>query len=334
MSLSSVVPPIGELTRLRRSDPALADVERAVLENFGAEERVSDARAEAYASAVGAGPWAAFGDFKVAHERRYLPERLHLGKTEAGVPDTFDVALNGGNYWAGIDDSVMLYRVESVTFALDSTGMDEMELELAISNFASADAGTREDGRVVLQRLLDNWNDRRDRRPLFATTDDEIGDLLAASGDNWANALRDRLGLGHFNPAPGRPERVLLMRYAVKEVRECKAAGGSAFCIPTVLDGPLNPYFFPTPLVGPQAPGSERGVGRAVNLCAVTQESDYRMGLELVHSYVAYRPDHIARWGLVSSPTTSNLAQLRKFHLAWLKLDTDRDNYGCDFTHV
>jgi hypothetical protein len=126
---------------------------------------------------------------------------------------------------------------------------------------------------------------------------------------------------------------VLLLRYTVREVRQCKAAGGSAFCMPTVLDGTVNPYFFPRPRPGAGAPGSDRQVGRAVNLAA-TSESDYAMRLELVHSYVDYRPDHLVRWGLISRPVSADLAQLRGFHLSWLRLETERDTFGCDLIHV
>jgi hypothetical protein len=330
----SAIPPLQEFIRARRSTLVLPDIERAVLENFGAEERISDARRAIYAPALGAKVLASIGDFKQAHERRYLFERIQLEKTGLAVPDTFDPALNGDNHWSGIDDSVALYRIESASFALSGTGIDEEELERAIALRDSIQADKRDTGRAVLQRLMDNWNDRRDRRPLFATTEDEISELLTTSGNDWPNALRDHLGLGHFNPAAGRPERVLLMRYSAREVRECKAAGGSGFCIPTVLDGPLNPFFFPTPLTGAKASGSDRQVGRAVNLRAIAKQSDYKMGLELIHSYVNYRPEHLIQSGLISRSLSSNLAQLRSFHLAWLRLETDRDNFGCDLAHV
>ncbi len=330
----SAVPPLQALIRTRRSDLALPHNERAVLENFGADERVSEARRAVYAPALGTKALVSIGDFKQAHERRYLAECVQLDKNGSAIPDTFDAALNGSNQWSGIDNNVALYRIESASFALNSTGIDEAELERVITARDSTQAHEREAAQAVLQRLMDNWNDRRDRRPLFATTEDEISDLLASNDKDWPNALRDYLGLGHFNPAAGRPERVLLMRYSVQEVRECKEAGNSAFCIPTVLDGPLNPFFFPTPLAGTNASGSDRQVGRAVNLRAVAQESDYKMGLELIHSYVKYRPEHLFRSGLISRPLTSNLAQLRSFHLAWLKLETDRDTFGCDLAHV
>jgi hypothetical protein len=308
--------------------------EQAVFENFGAEERVSDARQALYADAMRGAAFAELGGFKQGHQTRYLDERLFLDKGVAEVPDAFDAALNGANFWPGIDDDVALYRLEAVSFALGGSGVDDLQdLKTAIDRRTSNDPDERDAARLVLQRVTDQWNGRRDRRPSFATTEDEIKPLLTDSGDDWANAARDHLGLGHFNPQPGRVEAVLLLRYTVREVRRCKAAGGSAFCIPTVLDGNVNPYFFPTPRPGASAPGSDRQVGRAVNLAA-TSESDYAMRLELVHSYVDYRPDHLVRWGLISRPVSADLAQLRGFHLSWLRLETERDTFGCDLIHV
>lgn len=330
----SAIPPLEALIRARRSDAALADTDRAVLENFCAEERVSDERLKVFSASVGAGPWSYMGDFRQAHERLYLPERQQRDKAGPDVPDTFDGVLNGSNDWPNIDDNVALYRVESVSFALRGSGIDESELLRAIELHGSPNPVTREAARLVLQRLADNWNARRDRRPLFATTEDELADVIAVAGSDWPDALRDHLGLGHFNPIPGRQETVLLMRYTVREVRQCKAAGVSGFSIPTVLDGPLNPFFSPTPHPGTGAVLSDFQVGRTVNLKSVLNESEYCMGLELIHSYVDYRPEHLFRYGSISRPLAANLAQLRAFHLAWLRLDTDRDTFGCDLSHV
>ena len=219
--------------------------------------------------------------------------------------------------------------------------MDAAELQAAIDTrqSATADPDARSSALVILQRVTEAWNKQRDRRPLFATTHDELAALLAGAGDDWPHLLRDELGLGHYNPLPGRPVTVLLMRYPVREVRQCKAAGKQAFCIPTVLDGALNPHFVPTPLPGPSAAGSPWQMGRAINLAA-RSETDYenKMRAELVHSYVDYRPEHLDRWGVISRPTRCDLAQLRGFHLSWLRLLTDRDApnppFDTDLAHV
>lgn len=339
----SGMPALQALVRARRTLTTLTPEERAVWENLHAEERVSPARASKYTTAINGSVLPALNDldaFTTRHKNAYLEKAVHLDKAEPQLPDTFDAALNGANHWPGIDDDVALYRLEDPSFAVGGSGVDVMELQQAIdlAHDVSADGSSRGHARAVLNRVTDNWNDRRDRRPSFATTHDEIAALLAAPGTGWAEALRDELGLGHYDPKLGAPITVILMRYTVREVRQCKAAGVQAFCIPTMLDGTVNPCFVPTPVPGLAAKGSEWQMGRAINLAA-TSESDYgtRMRAELVHSYVDYRPEHLVRWGFISRPVRRNLAQLRTFHLSWLRLLTDRDTgapFDTDLAHV
>ena len=332
-----LLPPLQALIRLRRIDPALVTQDRAVLENFVMDERVHDARVVHFAAAAGTVPWTSINEFFDRHSHRYLQPHVELEKSDTGVPHTFDSSLNGGNFWPLIEENLALYRVESVVFALKGSGVEEVDLEQAIDAMAGrASPYGKPEASTILARVCDNWNVRRDQRPLFATTAPEIEPLLTDHPVEWENAVRDHLGLGHLNPrAASEPVKVLLMRYTVKEVRAAtKAAGSGGFCIPTVLDGSINPHFFPTPLPSAGAPSGPHGVGRAINLRPVATQSEYVMGLELIHSYVEYRPEHLIRWGLVSRPLAIDLGQLRSFHLEWLRLDTERDDFGCDLTHV
>ena len=339
----SNMPAVQALIRSRREVLELPADERAVWENLHAEERVSFQRGLSYSAAVKDAESAGLADlgaFTLRH-KGYLEQSVNLDKDEAGVPHTFDAGLNGGNHWAGIDDNVVLYRLEDLSFALEGSDLDAAELQVAIDtqHSTSADPDARSSAQAILQRVTIAWNDRRDRRPLFATTHDEVASLLEVAGHDWPHVLRDELGLGQYNPQPGRPVTVLLMRYPVREVRQCKAAGHQAFCIPTVLDGALNPHFVPTPLPGPGAASSPWQMGRAINLAARSEtEYENKMRAELVHSYVDYRPEHLARWGVISRPTRCDLAQLRGFHLSWLRLLTDRDApnlpFDTDLSHV
>jgi hypothetical protein len=56
--------------------------------------------------------------------------------------------------------------------------------------------------------------------------------------------------------------------------------------------------------------------------------------VELLHSYLDYRPEHIVRWGVISRPHQANLTQLRQFHLSWLQLNCDRDNFTGELHYV
>ena len=194
------LPPLQALIRQHRSDPAPSAQERAVLENFTMEERVDNARLQVYADAVGVETWALFDQLHSAHGQRYLQKRIELDKSETEVPDTFDSALNAGNFWNQIEGNLALYRIEKVSFALEGIGIDEAEFKESID--AMTGRGTRRtkgDAAVTLARVCNEWNSGRDLRPLFATTEPEIETLLADHGADWANDLRDHLGLGHLN---------------------------------------------------------------------------------------------------------------------------------------
>jgi hypothetical protein len=138
--------------------------------------------------------------------------------------------------------------------------------------------------RDFLQGLCDAWNMLRDKRPAYVTTEIQVEDTLADGVDHWAVQLRNRLGLGHYDPGrAGRPVEILLMRYTVAEVI-AELAGQGHPAIPTVLDGDINPFFFPSPRPGPGATEVLPG-GRTVNLTTVDSEHDYQMGCELLHPH-------------------------------------------------
>ena len=330
--------PLQALIRLRRVDTNLLPTHRAVLENFLMEERVQPSRLQAFAAAVGSGPWLDIDAFGGVHRNGYLHERVDIDQGDPGIPDTFDSGLNGSNFWSGIEEHLALYRLETVSFALKDADVDEAELERAVGerNRPAATPAQIKAADTVLERVCETWNLGRHRRPAFATTEPEIEDLLHDPEGDWPHALRDHLGLGHLSPEPARePIKVLLMRYTVKDVLAgAKKVGHGGFCIPTVLDGPINAYFFPTPLPSVTAPAAPQRCGRALNLRASATQSDYAMGLELIHSFVRYRPEHLVRWGLVSRPLAVDLSALRGFHLDWLRQETERDDFGCNLDDV
>lgn len=295
----------------------LSPIERAVLDNLQWEERVGDARLGRFGQGFSGKNISQVDHVKVAHAQ-YAEAFLEIDVAEPGIPDTFG-ADNSGNHWPHIEENLYLLRVEDANFALRDSGVDLAELERAVTN--------RDD--AILTRVCDAWNKKRDRRPAFATTEIAVGDLLEGIEADWPHALRDNLGLGSFSPVPGSPPvPVLLLRYTVGEVMHDRQAGANGFAIPTVIDGRLNPFFFPTPKPKPGSEAAQYEVGRSVNMAQVAIQSDYKMGLELVHSFVTYRPEHIWRMGYISRPLTGDLSALRSFHLDWLRLGTDRDDFA------
>lgn len=303
------------VANLTQSD--LSPIKRAVLENLQWEERVGDQRLARYAQGFASKNVSQIDHVKQAHVR-YAEAFLEIDVAESGIPDTFGTD-NLSNCWPHIEENLYLLRIEDANFALRDTGVDLAELERAV---ASGD-------KTILAKVCDAWNKQRDRRPAFATTEIAVDDLLETAGADWPHTLRDNLGLGHFDPIPGAsPVPVLLLRYTVGEVMKDKNAGVSGFAIPTMIDGRLNPFFFPTPKPKPGSEAAQYEVGRAVNLAQVASQSEYKMGLELVHSFITYRPEHVGRMGYISRPLASDLTALRSFHLEWLRLDTDRDDFA------
>ena len=313
----SAIPTLDKYATVSLAGSGPSPKERAVLENLRWEERVSDERLVRYAQGFTGMDVSQINDVKAAHVR-YAEAHLEIDIGEPGIPDTFGSA-NSSNRWPHIEENLFLLRVEDANFALRDSGVDLAELERAVAN--------RDD--AILARVCESWNERRDRRPAFATTEIAVKDVLEAVGADWSHALRDNLGLGHLDPVAGLPPiPVLLLRYTVGEVLRDKRSGASGFAIPTIIDGRLNPFFFPTPKPKLGSEAAQYEVGRAVNLTQTAVQSDYRMGLELVHSFVAYRPEHVLRFAPISRPLTSDLSALRSFHLDWLRMETDRDDFA------
>ena len=116
------------------------------------------------------------------------------------------------------------------------------------------------------------------------------------------------------------------MRYKVEEVLADGQGNGDP-AIPTVLDTDLSPYFFPSPIPDPGA-GENPYYGHAVNLAPVTSENDYAIGCELLHPRIDYHPEHIHGAGVIARPVTMPLEQARRFHLPWVRLASERDDFG------
>lgn len=295
--------------------------ERAVLENFRLEERISDDRLARYVGAHREPPVADWNSLNT-HQQRYARRHQEIDVGEIEAPDTFDLKLNAGNRWPGvIESNLYLLRLESAEFAANCVKLDVKDLEAALAD--------RKHKEVVLQDLCTAWNTARDRRPAFATTELAVKDMLDAAGDNWPNALRDELGLGQWNPSAGSAGvPVLLMRYQVKDVLADQSSGAARFAIPTVIDSSkLSAYFFPTPIPVEGSPTAACLAGRTVNLAA-TDAAGYRMGLELLHSRLTYRPEHLWKFGIIDRPLKLNLAEQRGFHLALVREICDRADFG------
>ena len=221
--------------------------ERACARNFLLDERPPADAADLYSSYFGAVP---VRDLDAWYGRHgdYARDHLYLDSEEALRPWTFRPE-NARNRISQIDRRLNLIRVEQAEWPCSLRGHAFEEVARQVHAFHNGDAAARD----FLESLCDAWNAERDLRPAYVTTEIQVEDILADGVEDWAVRLRDRLGLGHMDPGPSkRPIEILLMRYTVDEVVGLLDGEGHP-AIPTVLDGSMSCYFFPSPLPKPDA---------------------------------------------------------------------------------
>ena len=251
---------------------------------------------------------------------------MEIDRKESKLPWTFR-RENEFNRLRQIEPRLYLVRVERAAWPCSLVNNTSPEfVRTQIDAFGKGDGNAR----AFLERLLTVWNEERDQRPLFATTELEVEDILADATGDWADRLRNRLGLGHYDPAFLGPVDIFLMRYTVEEVIQALENNMGHPAIPTVLDGGFSQYFFPTPIPAPTC--GETPYGHTLNLGLEDSESDYQMGIELLHPRIDYKPEHLYRVGVIQQPLAMPFERARSFHLPWLRLQYDREDFGSNLS--
>ncbi len=90
-----------------------------------------------------------------------------------------------------------------------------------------------------LEKWLQLANKGSDRRPAFVAPFAEVENIL--NQPDWANRLRDALGLGHIRPWAGNPMTVVLMQYNLIRVHDTHIGKPAWAASPTVLDDVPGP---------------------------------------------------------------------------------------------
>ncbi len=300
--------------------------EQACARNFLLDERPSEEALKLYKPHFASGPVSDFDDWYARHQG-FAKKHLFISPDDPDEPDapvTFR-PLNDRNRVTQIDARLNLIRVERAGWPCSLRGHAFEEVTARIEAFQAGD----DTARGFLQGLCDAWNADRDQRPAYVTTEIQVEDILADGVEDWAVRLRNRLGLGRLDPgSAGRPIEILVMHYGVAEAIAALDGRGHP-AIPTVLDGDINGYFFPDPLPGPNATEAPP-YGGTVNLTPVESENDYRIGRELLSPRLVYRPEHFYRAGIIAEPVSMPLDRARGFHLPWVRLYADRENFGAE----
>lgn len=276
--------------------------QRAMADNIWFEERVSVERLAHFEAIIRtpSSP-AALANRQDAYWKEYV---------KSDRPDTFQTELAPARLVPGLLDTTQrIVRLETVrSTVLASVGM-------TFENLRDAHATNNA---PVLEVFLDEWNRDRDGRPAFAAWKDEVRYHLPFP--DWADQMRDRFGLAHYNPSPD-PIPVVLMEYTVAGVLLAADRLGFEHAIvsPTVLDGGPWPWFFPSP------PGL--AYGRTMPL----PPSAHRLMAEILHVKMTYQRHHIAKFGEITRPVAPvDMRGLRNQHLAALRSAAKHPDFGED----
>lgn len=313
---------------------------RAIAGNFLMEQRLPASLRATYREYFGHAAVANLGEWRTRHGD-FLAEQVQLIGA-AAHPWTFG-PQNSGNLKP--QDPITVLRIESLSGAIGLSGskLSPSEIERWVRELRTGTAEQQNAARTVLSRgLIGGWNGKRDRRPQFATNLAGVDDLLpgdpwTGSDWGWVSDLRDHLGLGGYVPkASGEPFPVLVMIYALADVAAaCRPAWDGRVAVPTVLDGDLFQYFFPSPLApDPTAAGEHYPVGRTLNLAPGLNANDYgdHMGTEFLHPCFDYQPEHCWAVAYIDRPLDPalSLSGRRRCHLDWVRLWAGHDQFAAD----
>jgi hypothetical protein len=293
--------------------------------NFLLDEAVLDPRGDAYEAEGGAAGHADTDAWQDRHED-YLVERVRLGQPASGPPGKLNPA-----HPAACPETFRFS--ESFTFATAKTDLDLLRvvnarsvaryarvvesdlLALAREVLASGDHGSA--AWFDLAAYLGTWSSRLDLRPVYATFWQDQRELFEKNRPDWADALRDRLGLLHLKPVLHGEVPILVFRYPVSEVpRHAQVRDGRPLAAPTVLDGELCEAFCPAP--------KGETCGRVVDLSAPFDEPSR----EVLHPFFPYRVEHLFRVGTVRRAAPASLWEARKTHLWAVQTLCSRPDYA------
>jgi hypothetical protein len=142
---------------------------------------------------------------------------------------------------------------------------------------------------------------------------------VASNPEDWADELRDRLGLYHLNPfkRPSREIHIFVFRYPVGALpRLVGKRDVRLIAVPTVLDGWFSEAFCPAP--------ARQSYGHVVYL----GEQPYKLRRELLHPVIHFKAEQLFKVGKLTRPVPTDLTAARKEHLRQLRVKTRRADYA------
>jgi hypothetical protein len=292
-------------------------VERAVADNCRFDERSSADRWNVFEGLLdkravdpGAIDWADWGEAYKDH----FETRVKVPSGSA--PDAF-LDINRTSWLPRVVGDQWVVRIETLTKPLADKRLSLGELEGLLTR---GDSGRDSDARAAVEEFFEAWNRMLDARPAFCVPLHEI-DTEVADAD-WAHALRDRLGLGHYGLPGGAGLDIALMRYEMSDVIASQKAARipTACALPTALDGGMHQFFFPVPREHPFGATVHLAPGKADTLTA-----------EWLHCRIEYKRKHLVKLGRILRPHGVHdpaLVDARDLHLLSLQIECTLPDFG------
>lgn len=246
-----------------------------------------------------------------SHHNLYLNQAVNVGTRSHGIggkaspcPESFEDDYLTKLY-TGVGGEINLVRVENIRFIADYALWDVEDAAISLKEIAQANrTGVRlsTSREKTVRALLDTWQDVIDARPMFATFWENVYDAVEWDHPDWAETLRDRLGLaGYDATARGRFE-VVVFKYPVTIV-PTRSTGDRLLLRPTVLDSALNEAFYTNE--------PESGVGVAMDL-AIRDDDPWQ---EVIHPAVYFRPSDVWAVGSIASGLPTEVRAARAHHM-------------------
>lgn len=294
-------------------DPGLED-DRFIGRNFRLDERLPDARAASYVADVL--PASDFPGWARRHAE-YVEDRIQRPAPPSGPPPALDpddprtcpetfgrhaLAADGQL----VDLGLSLVRVVALFRVAVALGFDETAVRSGLEDAALRDG------------MIERWALKQPVEPVFATLWQDVKDLVPATGEpppDWADDLRDRLGLSTYDPEQFGDIRVMVLKYKVSDLPSAGSVLTRPLTVPTELDCGFFPPFCPSP--------AGVGVGRIVDL-GRTLKTPWP---EVLHPSFGWRGEHVAQIGVITRPVGS-VAAARGRHLKLIQALCGRPDYG------
>nr|VFK62710.1 MAG: hypothetical protein BECKUNK1418G_GA0071005_102623 [Candidatus Kentron sp. UNK]VFK70580.1 MAG: hypothetical protein BECKUNK1418H_GA0071006_103223 [Candidatus Kentron sp. UNK] len=302
-----------------------------VSRNFLLDEHIARERAECYRHHGAVADHRSVAEWEFRH-KIYLKKEISIESDDIEpppeyidpedpdiCPDTFRFPMLAPSLAKNLASD--LIRVQKVSsFNRVSQLSSKYILALAAGAMANnQDAFQRLDG------LLGQFAGNRDWRPVFSGVWSDLADVFGETPEedppDWADDLRDRLGLCDCDPRQSESLGILVFRYPIQAVPRLSTLGDRArpLTIPCVLDGVFSHAFLPSP--------SESDTGHTMDLTDARPCG--KLIREVLHPAMRLQTKYLFRVGAITRPVDPNaLGMQRGLHLTCLRERFERPEYG------